>query len=213
MSKNFLNKIQKIVCFSFVIASCLVMIGSLCFFSSGWDVFQVSGNNNVENFLTTFLGNQSTVISDVSAARAYYISFYDKIQSTNNVLFYTAFASLIMIAIAGVTGVFTRKKYYISNLVTGIAASIVPVVMSIVTIVKSISLKSDFAYISPDFARYQELWGTTGMYHEISSTNCLIGIILPIIMIIVALIFGAFVILKYLATNKTAVNEEALSNE
>lgn len=214
MKNNLLYKWQKIICFTILIASGIVIISSLCFFSSGWSVFQINGNGYAENFYSTYLsfygkeviGEQtcySVVFTDAQNAKDFYVSLFQNIQSVNNCLFYLGLISIVLVAVIAITGSFSRKKYYTSNLVSGLLFSTYGIIMSIVAFIKSILLKSDLSKITADLENYYKGCEIKGKAYEVvNSSNCLIGIIVSAIFIVICGLFAAFSILRYLQSNK-----------
>lgn len=214
MKNNLLYKWQKIICFTILIASGLVIISSLCFFSTGWSVFQINGNNYAENFYSSnlayygklVLGDKacySSLFNDAQSAKNFYVSFFKDIQSVNNCLFYLGLICIVLVAVIAITGSFSRKKYYTSNLLSGLLFSSYGIIMSIVVIVKSCLLYSDFSKISTDLDVYYKGCVIDGYpYEVVSGNNCIIGIVVPAIFIVVCGLFAAFSILRYLQSNK-----------
>lgn len=225
MKNNLLQKIQKILCYAFLIASAGVLICSFIYIPRGWTQFQIEGNDylTAQSFykdLRTFgrmatgksLQNWSVVFGTQDEAKLFYFNFWGEIQSVNNWLFALGLSGIVLTAIIGIFGNFGRNKYYISNLVAGVSCGSIGVITSIIVIIKSFILKSDFAMIMPDIQKYYEYSSNPNVsnkYYEITSSNCWISIIVPIIYIIFCVGLITFTVIKYKQSSKkeAAINE------
>lgn len=245
--------IQKIVFYTFLIASAAIIICSLCFVSSSWTLLKAQKDVEYESFWKTLtdairvgyrqpatkatmvetfgkasslfqdallfpttITNQAQVAINTNAEGVeYYRNVWFLIQDVNNLIFYTGLVMLVFTAICGITGCFSRKKYYVSNLVSGVATGSVGIILSIITVIMSFNLMSKLNYIKPDMDLYYKVCETTGKsinVAEFSSTNCLIGIIMPIIFIVICAGLIAFTIIKYKNSNKST-NKEVVAND
>lgn len=245
--------IQKIIFYTFLIASAAIIVCSLCFISSSWTLLKAQKGVEYESFWKTLtdaihvgykqpslkknmieafgkasdlyangllfptkLTNAAQVTFESNAEGiAYYRNVWFSIQNVNNLIFYTGLIMLLLTAICGITGCFSRKKYYISNLVSGVLTGVVGIALSVTTIIMSASLMSKLNYIKPDLDLYYQVCAVTGKainVSEFSSSNCLIGIIMPIIFILICVGLITFTVLKYRNSNK-AIKEEAVIND
>lgn len=229
MNNKILLKIQKVLCIIFLIASAGVLISSFCYFSEGWTKFFLDSPNDQGGFDTFFytelrdayklafgvkLDNYSVVFENGEVAKNFYLNFWTKLQSANNVLFYLGLIGLVLTAVMFICGNFGRRKYYTVNLVSGCAAGSVGIILSIVSIIKSSLLIADFNKIQPDIENYY-LWTEAGggKYTIINSSTCIIGIIVPIIYIVLCGLLIAFVVYKFVRTLKNNKNAEVVINE
>ena len=62
-------------------------------------------------------------------------SFNKQVQAANNMILTLGVVSLVMLAIMAVCANLTRKKYYISNLVSGVVCPAITIIVAIVTLV------------------------------------------------------------------------------
>lgn len=227
MKSNLLQKIQKILCYVFLIASAGVLISSFVFFPSSWTQFRIEGQDytSAVSFYKNMRiyakmaditkDNYSVVFESADLAKQFYYNFWGDIQFVNNCLFYLGIVGLVFTAIMGIMGNFSRKKYYKSNLVAGITTGIAGIIVSIVTIIMAIILLSKFNYIQPDLDEYyyicEEYYKVNGLavsYEIVSFSNCLIAIIVPVLFICVCAAIIVFTVLKY---KQTSVKEAAIN--
>lgn len=166
-------------------------------------------------FPTTVTNMASITFASNAEGVEYYRNLWFMIQNVNNLIFYTGCLMLVLTAICGITGCFSRRKYYISNLVSGVVTGGIGIVLSIITIIMSSSLMSKLNYVKKDIDLYYEISNATGAavsFPEFTSSNCLIGIIIPVIFIILCGGLIAYTILKYKDSNKST-NKEAVIND
>lgn len=166
-------------------------------------------------FPTTVTNAATVTFASNAEGVEYYRNLWFSIQNVNNLIFYTGCVMLILTAICGITGCFSRKKYYISNLVSGVVTGGVGIILSIVTIIMSSGLMSKLNYVKKDVDLYYEISNATNVsvsFPEFTSSNCLIGIIIPVIFIILCGGLIAYTILKYKDSNKST-NKEVVVND
>lgn len=225
MKNNLLQKIQKILCYVFLIASAGVLVSSFVYVANSWIQFSVGGfqyesatsfydniatwskAKGIEMFDT---GCYSKLFTSDLEARKYYYEFWYEIQGVNNTLFALGIVGLVCTAIIAITGNFSRKKYYISNLVTGCLAGGCGIILSIVTIIKTILLRNDFNFIKPDIENFYVVAEAFGKHSDIiTANNTWISIIVPIIYILICGVLIAFTVYKYVLSSKkeAAINE------
>ena len=107
-------------------------------------------------FPTTVTNMASITFASNAEGVEYYRNLWFMIQNVNNLIFYTGCLMLVLTAICGITGCFSRRKYYISNLVSGVVTGGIGIVLSIITIIMSSSLMSKLNYVKKDIDLYYE---------------------------------------------------------
>lgn len=225
MKNNLLIKIQKILCYVFLIASAGVLVCSLLYVAGSWIQFSVGGlqyesatsfYDNIATWSKSLEieafsnGCYSKVFNSDLEARKFYYEFWYEIQGVNNMLFALGIVGLVTTAIFAITGNFGRKKYYISNLVTGCLAGGCGIILSIITIIKTFLLRSDFNFIKPDIENFYVVAKAFGKHTDvITANNTWISIIVPIIYILICGSLIAFTIYKFVLSSKkeAAINE------
>lgn len=241
MKNSLIQKIQKIICYAFLIASVAVVISSFCYTPEGWSYLAIDGDASKElynagNFYMTLeskwsealnidknlvLSPQSLATGDdlysfvfptIEAATDYYVQLFIDMNAANDILFYTGILGVISFAVCAILGGISRRKYRISNLVGTVITAAACIAFSIVSIVKSANLIGAIDKCQLDYEQFYKVCQITGTsYSEISSSNCIIGIIFPIVFIVVICLFVAFTAYKYVISKQTRV--EAVSNE
>lgn len=234
------KKFQKAIFFAFLIASAALIIASLCFVHSSWTLLKAQKGVEDQGFWTTLTTKISIVYKkpstkkeaisafgfntadeliktllypDQASGLKFYRDLWFNIQSVNNLIFYSGLFMLALTAVCGIVGCFSRKKYYISNLVCGVGTGIIGIVLSIVTIVRSILLYSDLNSITHDVDIYYkvcDIGGQSAGVAQYSASNCLIGIIVPAIYIVFCVGIAVFSVLKYKQTSLE--NKEVVIN-
>lgn len=225
-------RIQKFVFYGFLIVAFLVFIASLCFVADGWVIFKAESGNASSGFYHEFpiviqlakqelkgdfdakypliLANMangvySTVFTSAKEANTFYRTFWFNIQAVNNLLFYTALITLALVAVCGITGSFTRKKFYISNLVSGVVTGAFAIVMSIMTIIKTIGLVQDFNYVKTDIEYYLQAMvdgGGTNISDTVNAGNCVIAFVSCGVLIILSIGFIAYNVFRFVKTRE-----------
>lgn len=140
------------------------------------------------------------------------------LQQANNMILYLGAVSLVMVAIMFICTNATRKKYYISNLVSGVACPAVCIVMALVTIVFNIICIGDIN------TNYDILnWGSlaNGDYYNRAAEQFLAGdtssfgvnivpIVIYIVIIAIFIVASgamiAYAVFRYLDTRKELAN-------
>ncbi len=209
--ENNKTKIQKIIIVVALIVSVCVLFSSFVFVNSNWQSLRADGQRVVNN-RNTFYGNAlDGVIGGVSASgkdNLYYYDFWKDLQSANNSIFYLSIIGFVSIAIACIAGNFSRRKFYISNLVCGLIYPIVTIVCSIIALVKMVALSGEFASCTEDFQTYYELqiakaekWNqSTDGITKISGDSIIYYYVILVIAIVCACTFAYFTIRKFLKT-------------
>lgn len=221
-----LNKIQKGAFILFLVACCVTIIGSFCFFGLSWTVLEVDKTGTNTFYETQLLENSVLFATDEQGWRFYY-QMWDHIQIANQVLFTTGIIGVFGVAIFAILGGHNRRHYYKSNLISGIVIGALTIILSIVSIALTTTVISDFAYCANDYVMPSDEaianWVETGLTdstwspyavakaqamigertaekllrYEITYGSAFIGIIIPIILIIISGLFIASVIVKY----------------
>ncbi len=157
----------------------------------------------------------SAIFSTANEASSFYRSFWFEIQNANDVMFYTGLISLALVAICGITGSFTRKKFYISNLVSGCVTGLFGIVMSIIMVVMSMNIYSDFQKITLDVDYYLQaniLAGGSNITDVVNGNQCFIGVAVGIIFGILSAGFIAYNVFRFVKTRQF-VKSEKLAKE
>lgn len=236
MSKN-LSKIQKIICFMFLLGAALMIVGALVYVNDDWNIFTADYTSNfyrtLQNSITTArdiaLKEQgksyifiykyencfSYVFKTAGEASNYYINLWNSIQDANNMLFFTGLIGIVGIAICGVLGQFSHRKYYISNLIGGLLISVIGIGMSISSIVLDLKVMNKLSLIGPDVSIYNNaMYATTPdhIFNEVfvNVEAGLIAITFSIIFIVICVLFSAFTVYKYNLSRKQIRMEACL---
>ncbi len=161
--KNNKTKFQKIIIVVALLVSACILIGSLVFVNSSWQVLRAVGQrvaNNGNTFYWNALNGESAVQTangwTDAETNLFYYDFWKHIQDANNGLFWTSIVGFVTVAIAAIAGNFSRRKFYISNLVCGLFYPIATIVGSIITFVKLGKVSSEFAKCREDFQLYYQ---------------------------------------------------------
>lgn len=205
-SKNLI--LQKVTIIVALIALGLVLISSLSYTQDSWIVFlyrgakTLTGNNN---FFGQELKMQSQVFASKPEAAQFYYDFWDAIQGANNAIFYTSIVGFVLIAVACITGNYSRRRFYISNLVSGLLFSVVEFIMSILCIVKSVNVLNNFSKANPDLLAYydkqiavaKEYGQTIDNIKVINANSVYAYIVIMVIFAILAILFGVSTFIKF----------------
>jgi hypothetical protein len=223
------TRLQKIAIIVLLAIAGILLISSLGFVETSWNKMYYSKENLATNGSNNFYGQILRYTSQVwtgkrnPEAASFYYKIWDDIQAANNMIFYTAIWAFVFIAVACIAGNFSRRKFYISNLVCGLLYSVVTIAMSIMGIVKIATVKSDFAIAKPDFIWYYQRqvqedieWGTNNA-QIIEANNLGLYYFLLVLVIIAAIAFAVVTILKFRKTypgklNKVEKEESAEQN-
>ena len=221
-----LSKLQKLICFTFVIGAALMIVGALLYFDGEWDVFTFDSSTNFYDnlrknirlaevslpdfkFQMKYDGCFSYVFETPDLAKNFYNGLWDSIQLTNNLLFYTGLLALAGIAVCGVLGHFGHRKYYKSNLISGLVVASYSVVMSLATIVSNLYVMGNLTKTYPDIDNFnyvKELYSTSQNepfdYINITTKSGFIAIVIPVIFIVICVLFAIFTVNKYIQSRK-----------
>ena len=234
-------RIQKLIFYGFLIASFLVVIASFAYVSSDWTLFNSSKETTTSGFynscrslirsvdrsyreLLESLGYKYgsdnrvqvfTVLFDNEAAAVeYYRNLWFSVQTVNDLLFYTGLISCALVGVCAITGSFSRKKYYISNLVAGCVTGAFGIIMSLITMVKGLEVHDQLEFVRADIEAINtiRLETNSGLVQSYSTANCYITIIVPVIFIILSGLFIAYNVFRYVNTIKLK-NADSLTKE
>ena len=219
------TRLQKIAIIVLLVISGILLITSFGFTESGWKDLLYSGSktNGNNNFFGQCLYYNSVVFpGQRQEAASFYYQIWDDIQAANNMIFYVAIWAFVFIAIAFICGNFSRRRFYISNLVSGLLYSVVTIILSIVSMAKIAVVGADFAKAEPDFeVYYQRALEEAVIYHQDASTISKIEThnlgnyyFLLVVMILISIAFAVVTILKFKKTypgkqNKVEKEESA----
>ena len=208
--KNYYIKLQKMVFVAFLVAAGLLLIFSFIFTQADW--FQLKQENLI-NFYTNQLEYHSEIFTKSQEAIDFYNSFWPSIQAANNQVFYTAIVAFVALALCAIFGNFSRRRFYVSNLVIASCTSLITIIFAILSIVKVAMLKSKFDFARPDFIYYHGLDNGYGVKNPlISGDSLILQYIMPIVIIIIAGLFLAFTIFKYNKTNPRVIARKERQN-
>lgn len=178
--EKILNKVQKPLLWSFLIVSALVLVTSLCYMTNYIYIVPDSGSTCEEVFHT--------------------------LNKTNNMILYSAIVAIVAFAVMCIVGNKYRKKYYIANLVVGVLAAGVALVMAIINIILNISaigaINSNIAGIAEEiWFYYPSLENASGV-----ALNLGFSYFALIVAILSALIYAlnlAFIVVKFIIGRST----------
>lgn len=234
---QFLKKKSKLIyllffifCFLFVLLACFYITPYSGIFVKFNDKFLQgaissveTGNSALVNFCKNTVGNYVASTGETFASykpmyEYLYNLTYDfnvQLQFVNNSILSLGAVSLVMVAIMFICSNHSRKKYYISNIVSGVACPLVCIVYSAIVLVLNLSCittlnesLSDFQWVSiaTDQEKYTQAieWYNAGdlSHLTVNSTALVIysGIIIAFIVACCALI--AYNIFRYKETRK-----------
>lgn len=205
--ENNKTKIQKIIIVVALIVSVCVLVSSFVFVNSNWQSLRAVGQRTAFN-QNTFYWNALDGESPSGKDNLYYYDFWMNLQSANNSIFYLSIIGLVSIAVACIAGNFSRRKYYISNLVCGLIYPITTIIGSIIAFVKLVVLKAEFGTCTDDFQVYydaqiakQEKYDlSTDGITKISGDSIAFYYVILVIAIVCACAFAYITIHKFLKT-------------
>lgn len=226
---QFLKKNAKLFYILFAVFS-FVFILIACFFMTNYNRiaieytqdFLITGKPTILTGLNTFCKKTGFAYADL------YGLMFDvnaNLQLANNVVLYLGVVSLVMVAIMFICANATRKKYYISNLVSGIVCPSVCIIMGIVAIAFMAICVGDIN------ANYETLnWASLGNsdnYNEaanmflngdtsafyVNSTPLLIFIVIVVLFIVASGALIAYNVFRYLDTKKELTLKSVESND
>ncbi len=205
--ENNKTKIQKITIVVALIVSVCVLISSFVFINSNWQVLRAVGQRVVNN-QNTFFWNALDGESAAGKDNLYYYDFWKDLQSANNGIFYVSIVGFVGIIVAAIAGNFSRRKFYISNLVCGLVYPIVTIVGAIITLVKLIAVNKEFSACALDFdiyyqaqiAKAEKYNLSTDGITTISGQSITTYYILMVVAIVCAAVFAFVTINKFLKT-------------
>lgn len=226
---QFLKNNAKILYITLGILGFLVVVFA-CVFITPYTQAAVNYNSDVLNGIRdyTTIKNENLLMFCSDSRVAFKFSeiypilfqFDRKLQAANNMYLYMGVVTLIMLAIMLICSNMSRKKYYISNLVSGIVCPAVVIIMGIVSIVTSIA---PLTYLSEHFDTIN--WGALGnvtnyahaadLYANgdksefiISNTAIVLFCVLIAVVIVVAALLIAYTVYRYKLTQKEINNTE-----
>lgn len=139
-------------------------------------------------------------LTELASAKTTIYDVNKTIQAANNTLFYLAIVVIVLFVIMAILGNVNRKKYYISNLVAGIAAPIITIGYAIVALINNIEAKNaildNYSYLFLQNELYNK-----GDY-DITVLPMNFATIFLIILMISSVAVIAHTTLKYLVTRK-----------
>lgn len=139
-------------------------------------------------------------------------SFFRASQQANRLMVDLGFITLLVVLLNLIMGSFTRKKYYLSNFLLSILATVLMIVQAVITVYYNSVISRMYARLSEDEVP-SYLYQTHGA-GEKSFAVFEQGDILSFILIGVAIILIVFTIIKYRAQKERAkLIKELLVNE
>ncbi|MCM1130494.1 MAG: hypothetical protein NC310_02555 [Roseburia sp.] len=220
---QFLKKHAKLFYLIFGVFGFFFIVAA-CFFVTPYNDTAVNYNQEVLDGLVTSIKTQNenlvlfcnrTNISFDSLYQTLY-NFNNELQLANNMFMMVGVVALVMLVIMAICSNLSRKKYYISNLVSGVACPAVSIIMSIVALVFV------FLPIGTLSKNYDMInWGALGNQvafesavtqymasprdtsaFKINSTPLIIFGVILIVFIVVCGLLIAYNVYRYLATQK-----------
>lgn len=140
-----------------------------------------------------------------------FISFCDDLNKTNNYLFVSQALIVALFAVICIFGNKYRKKYYLSNLISGVVAGSAAIILNVVGIVLNNKVISDYdgghLYMAAAKAYTNQSDALNDNYQKAMMIFLIVGIVFYAI-------FIAFTVLKYIfSKDKDAVAEIETSND
>lgn len=201
-----------------------------CFYITPYSDIAVNYNQEVLNGNVTSImtRNENLALFCIDSGIMSFDSMYQvlykfnqELQTANNMYMMVGVVSLIMLVIMAICSNLTRKKYYISNLVTGVACPAVSIIMAIIGLVFNFlplgSLSKNYDTIN---------WGALGNQvsyekaveqylstprdtssFKINSTPLIIFGIILIVFIAVSGLLIAYNVYRYLSTKRELAQE------
>lgn len=214
--KSTLNKLNKPIVLAFGIMAFIVLIWSLFYFD-GFVNLSTDYRNGVLD---------TTIRTNIRVLQAFYgdqyvsawenvDKFYRAAQSFNQTLFTFTVVVIALWAVSLVFGNLSRKKYFVSNLVSGCVISLTAIIYSIVVLVKNVQIGSMYKEYYENLAVYDTItsvgWSNASKYAQngelqnyfsLSDTATTATTIFVIMFMLVALVNLVFTVLKYVNTNR-----------
>lgn len=203
--------------FVFIILSCVFMTTYNRIAVDYTEDFLITGRPTILTGMSTFC-RKTGMQYDVLYGTMFDVN--SDLQVANNMMLYLGAVSLVMVAIMLICANASRKKYYISNLVSGVVCPSVCIIMGIITIVFIIICVGDIN------ANYEVLnWGSlaNGDYYNraaeqfkandtsgftVSATPLIIYIVIIALFIIASGAMIAYAVYRYLDTRKELLVSE-----
>ncbi len=210
--------------FVFIIIACLFMTNYNRIAVEYTQEFLISGKPTILTGLNTFCKK-----TGFDYAELYGLMFdvNANLQAANNMVLYLGVVSLIMVAVMFICANATRKKYYISNLVSGIACPSVCIIMGIVAIAFMAVCVGDIN-VNYDTLNWASL-ANSDNYNEaatmylnnpndtsafyVNSTPLIIYIVIVVLFIVASGALIAYNVFRYLDTKKELNLSSVESNE
>lgn len=195
------NLLQKVAIITVLVATVALLVTSLVYVYEHWVDLEYVGSTAtmIDNFYKgeAHLGWSSTVFSSSYEAYNFYFTMWDDINNANDMILFTSLVAFLLTIILLVAGNFGRRKYYISNLVTGLLLPCVTIVMAIITITKCVQVQDDFAYVATDIQYYLE---RKSLDYQIPSSWGIWAIVYSVIYIVIMLGFACVTVYKFVTT-------------
>ncbi|MBD5390462.1 hypothetical protein HDR67_00400 [bacterium] len=179
-----------------------------------------TGNNSLNLFV------QATEICTYDTMFNTLYNFNQELQTANNMYMMVGVISLVMLVVMAICSNLTRKKYYLSNLVSGIACPGVSIIMAIVALVfnfipvGTLSKSESYNLINWGALGNQVSWEKAATsYAEnpadtssfaINSVPLIIFGVLLIVFIVVCGLLIAYNVFRYLATKRELAQEKVV---
>lgn len=224
---QFLKKNAKLIYLIFGVFSFLFIILS-CIYMTPYNKIAIDYNADFETTgeVKKLLGIFNFTAGTKTDYGYLYTLMYDTnktLQFGNNMVLYLGVVSLAMLGIMLICANASRKKYYISNLISGIVCPAVSIIVGIVAIVASASalgsLNSDLEMINwgalsnADMYKDAVQWYKAGdtSHFIISTTPIIIYIVIMVLFVLTSAALIAYNVFRYLDTKKQLLaskNEE-----
>lgn len=177
-----------------------------------------TGNENLVLFC------QKTSISKFDEMFNVLYNFNQELQTANNMYIMVGVVSLIMLVIMAICSNLSRKKYYLSNLVSGVACPSVSIILAIVALVFNFlpmgTLSKNYDMINWGALGNQVSWEKAATQYAatprdtssfaINSVPLIIFGVILIIFIVVCGLLIAYNVYRYLATKRELAQERVV---
>lgn len=199
------NLLQKVAIITILVATFALFISSLCYVHEAWKPLTYTGifseETRIPNFFKNYqyLGWVSTVFSSGDEAYKFYFTFWDNINSANKMIFNTSIVTFVLVGVCAILGNYSRRHYYISNLVSGLLVTVVGIIMSIITIVKCSVVLDNFELVSTDLQAYVAA-NTNTINYDINGQPGVFVIVYLVIFIVLLVAFAAVTVYKFITT-------------
>lgn len=209
--KNLLNNklLQQILLWSFLIVAAVAATFSLAY-STNFAFFD--GDTNALVAASNYTKVGEPVPANLTQILDNYAKFVDKFNSVNSYLLVSQLLIVCLFAVLCVLGNKYRKKYYISNLVGGVAAGGIALVLNVVGIILNSQVVSSFND-NKDYLRVCKKAYDVNNYTSFNTVIQTVMMIFLIIGAVLSVLLICFTILKFIVNRSFDATEEVSEEE